>query len=113
MAIFTAETFGESIERCLLNRRDTTRLVTCANIFNITLSDIPPPVGVVIEATLRGLKYRRNENGANGVVVGKGWVDILDTTDEGYPYFIVDDDGKPTTTRYYGVVELEWASLNG
>lgn len=87
MAIFTAEEYGSIIEKCLLNGKDVTRLATCANIPIITFADIPP---------------------STGALVGVGWIDLLNTTDDGYPYFIVDNDNKPVITRHYGMILLEW-----
>lgn len=88
MAIFTAEEYGDVIERCWLGGKDITHLATCASIPSIpTTLNLPP-----ISNTVQGL----------------GWVDILDTMDEGYPYLIVGDDGELVVTRHFGIIKLEW-----
>jgi len=87
MAIFTVEEHGEVIERCSLNGEDVTRLTTCANIDTVTFADIPPPIGHLL---------------------GKGWIDLLETMEQGYPYFIVGSDGQVRVKRHYGMIRLEW-----
>ena len=87
MAIFTAEEYGGVIEQCLLDGEDVTRLATCANIPIVTFADIPP---------------------STGALVGVGWIDLLETTKDGYPYLIVDDNDEPRTTRHHGKIRLIW-----
>lgn len=112
MAIFTADEYGSAIKHCWLNGADVTRLTTCACIPDLTrpvdLAALPPPAGVVIEVSRRGLSFRINENGDAGVLAGQGWVDLLDTGEEGYPHFIVGNDSKPVASRHTGTVKLEW-----
>lgn len=87
MAIFTAEEFGSAIENCWLDGEIVTHLATCAAIDSV--SDAMPLF-------------------SSKLMMGTGWVDLLDTTNKGYPHFIVDDDNKPVVTRHYGIVQLDW-----
>lgn len=113
MAIFTAEEYGDVIERCLLDGKDVTRLATRADIPGPNHTDIPPPSGVVMKVTdgsRANIVYCRNENGIAGILTGSGSVDLLDTDDEGH--FFAGPDGMPPTTRYYGKVRLIWGVTN-
>lgn len=88
MAIFTADEYGSAIENCWLDGEIVTHLATCASIDSVI--DVSRFSG--------------------RIMTGAGWVDLLDTTNEGYPHFIVGDDNKLVVTRHYGMVQLEWAN---
>ena len=108
MAIFTAEEYGGIIKECWLDKKNVTRLATCAGISNINIAATPPPPGVVIEARPASLLYYSNEDGTTGVVIGRGWVDILKADVEGH--IIANDEGEPVASRHHGIVKLEWSN---
>ena len=80
MAIFTADEFNSTIQRCWLNGREVTGYATRANIPAVeSLDDMPP---------------------AAGWLDSYGSIDILDSTDL---------DGEPVARRrFYGKIRLVW-----